>query len=125
MIGDSEAGDHAGPLNPSLTRQELCAKAEDLAVEITRWNAWRVEGNSHENPQDAQALQALAMTLLELLDLQRGSRQAAHSELTRAVTLLGYVLQDTLRQRQDAAQEQLEDALFLRTHGLRLETDTP
>jgi len=54
--------------NPSLTRQVLCAQAEELAVELARWKVWSVEGHTHENLQEAQAMQALAMGLVELLD---------------------------------------------------------
>ena len=110
--------------NPSLTRQALCAQAEELAVELARWKVWRVEGHTHENLQEAQAMQALAMLLVELLDDVHGSPAAVHTELARAVSLLGYRLHargtGTAPQALYAnADAQGDDAEFLRTHGLR------
>ena len=115
-----------GPLadNPSLTRQALRAQAEELAVELARWKVWRVEGHTHENLQEAQAMQALAMVLVELLDDVHGSHAAVQTELARAVSLLGYKLQahgaeavpETLCTNVEASGD---DAAFLRTHGLR------
>lgn len=115
-----------GPLadNPSLTRQALRAQAEELAVALARWKVWRVEGHTHENLQEAQAMQALAMVLVELLDDVHGSHAAVHTELARAVLLLGYTLQapgaatvpEILGANVEAAGD---DAAFLRTHGLR------
>ena len=115
-----------GPLtdNPSLTRQALRARAEELAVELARWKVWRVEGHTHENLQEAQAMQALAMVLVELLDDVHGSHAAVQTELARAVSLLGYRLQargaetapEILCANADASGD---DAEFLRTHGLR------
>ena len=110
--------------NPSLTRQALCAKAEELAVELVRWKVWRVEGQAHENLQEAQAMQALAMVLVELLDDVHGSRAAVHTELARAVSLLGYALQASgvgtaPKALWANAEAQGDDAVFLRTHGLR------
>ncbi len=111
--------------NPSLTRQALCAKAEELAVELVRWKVWRVEGHTHENLQEAQAMQALVMVLIELLDDVQGSPTAAQTELARAVSLLGYTLpargsviaSETQRVKEE---EHREDAAFLRAHGIRL-----
>src|SRR5262245_40389003 len=110
--------------NPSLSRQALCAQAEELAVELARWKVWRVEGHRHENLQEAQAIQALAMALVELLDDVHGSLAAVHTELARAVALLGYRLQargaGTAPERLDTnADTSSDDAEFLRTHGLR------
>ena len=117
-------GDGSLADNPSLTRQALRAHAEELAVELARWKVWRVEGHTHENLQEAQAMQALAMVLVELLDDVHGSHAAVHTELARAVALLGYRLQ---ARGPETAQEILctnadasgDDAEFLRTHGLR------
>ena len=114
--------------NPSLTRRALCAKAEELAVELVPWKVWRVEGHAHENLQEAQAMQALVMVLIELLDDVQGSPTAAQTELARAVSLLGYTLpaqgpviaSETQRLREE---EHREDAAFLRAHGLRLGDD--
>ena len=110
--------------NPSLTRQVLCAQAEALAVELVRWKVWRVEGHTHENLQEAQAMQALAMVLVELLDDAHGSHTAVYTELARAVSLLGYTLQAS--EAEPAPQEpwvnraaQGDEAEFLRAHGLR------
>jgi hypothetical protein len=110
--------------NPSLTRQALCAQAEELAIELARWKVWRVEGHTHENLQEAQAMQALAMVLVELLDDVHGSQAAVHTELARAVSLLGYTLQ--ARGTGTAPQALCtnadtpgDDAEFLRMHGLR------
>jgi hypothetical protein len=115
-----------GPLadNPSLTRQALCAQAEELAVELARWKVWRVEGHTHENLQEAQAMQGLAMVLIELLDDVHGSPAAVHTELARAVSLLEYTLQASGAEPAPQAlwgnaAEQSDDAVFLRTHGLR------
>jgi hypothetical protein len=110
--------------NPSLTRQALCAQAEALAVELARWKVWRVEGHPYENLQEAQAMQALAMVLVELLDDGQRSRAAVHTELARAASLLGYTLDargavpapQPLCPNTDALGD---DAAFLRTHGLR------
>jgi hypothetical protein len=121
---EPEAGEGSPADNPSLTRQALCAQAEELAVELVRWKVWRVEGHTHENLQEAQAMQALAMVLVELLDDVRGSSAAVHTELARAVSLLGYTMQ-TIRAGTAPkvlwanAEEQSDDAVFLRTHGLR------
>lgn len=117
-------GDGSLADNPSLTRQALRAQAEELAVELARWKVWRVEGHRHENLQEAQAMQALAMVLVELLDDVHGSPAAVHTELARAVSLLGYRLQAS---GAETAPEILctnadtsgDDAEFLRTHGLR------
>jgi len=76
-------GDGSLADNPSLTRQALRAQAEELAVELARWKVWRVEGHAHENLQEAQAMQALAMVLVELLDNVHGSHAAVHTELAR------------------------------------------
>jgi hypothetical protein len=110
--------------NPSLTRQALCAQAEELAVELARWKVWRVEGQTHENLQEAQAMQALAMVLVELLDDAHGSPTAVYTELARAVSLLGYTLQAS--KVEPAPQKpwpnraaQGDDAEFLQAHGLR------
>lgn len=110
--------------NPSLTRQALYAKAEDLAVELVRWKVWRVEGHKHENLPEAQAMQALAMVLIELLDDVQGSPAAVQIELARAVSLLGYTLQASgagiaPEALCTTAEAQGDDAAFLRTHGLR------
>ena len=117
-------GDGSLADNPSLTRQALRAQAEELAVELARWKVWRVEGHRHENLQEAQAMQALAMVLVELLDDVHGSHAAVQTELARAVSLLGYRLQargaeiapEILCANADASGD---DAEFLRTHGLR------
>lgn len=120
--------------NPSLTRQALCAQAEGLAVELARWKVWRVEGHTHENLQEAQAIQALAMVLVELLDDVHGSHTAVYTELARAVSLLGYTLQ--VSKAEPAPPEpwvnreaQGDDTAFLRKHGLRFsegaQADTP
>jgi len=114
--------------NPSLTRQALCAQAEELAVELVRWKVWQVEGHTHTNLQEAQALQALAMVLVELLDNVHGSHTAAQTELARAVSLLGYTLQPrgagTAPQVScPNADVQGDDTEFLRRHGLRFGED--
>lgn len=124
-----EQGPYAGdePLvNPALTRRALCAKAEELAVELARWKVWYVEGQAHANLQEAQALQALAMALIELLDEAQGSPTAARTELARAVSLLGYTLHapgtgTMVETQRDSDAEQREDVAFLRAHGLRFE----
>jgi hypothetical protein len=120
--------DGASADNPSLTRRALCAKAEELAVELTRWKVWRVEGQAHQHLQEAQAMQALAMALIELLDDGQGSHAAAQIELARAVSLLGYTLQAGESDPTAAAQRAREaecrdDEAFLRSHGLRLDGD--
>jgi hypothetical protein len=121
---EPDAREESSAANPSLTRQALCAYAEELAVELTRWKVWRVEGHTHMNLQEAQALQALAMVLVELLDDVHGSYTAAQTELARAASLLGYTLQP--REAGTApkvsctnADAQGDDAEFLRRHGLR------
>jgi hypothetical protein len=123
-------GDGLLPDNPSLTRQALCAKAEELAVELVRWKVWRVEGQAHENLQEAQAIQALVMVLIELLDNVQGSPAAAQAELARAVSLLGYALPlpvgssgRVAEVQQVSEAEDREDVEFLRAHGLRLSAD--
>jgi hypothetical protein len=121
-------GDGSSADNPSLTRRALCAKAEELAVELARWKVWRVEGQAHENLQEAQAMQALAMVLIELLDDVQGSHAAAQTELARAAALLGYTLQAGEAGTASAAQrareaEHRDDVAFLRAHGLRLGED--
>ena len=121
---ESDAGEGAPADNPSLTRQALCAQAEELAVELVRWKVWRVEGHPHENLQEAQAMQALAMVLVEILDDVHGSPAAVHTELARAVSLLGYTLQASVagpppQALWTNAAAQGDDAVFLRTHGLR------
>ena len=121
---EPDAGEWSPADNPSLTRQALCAQAEDLAVELARWKVWRVEGQTHENLQEAQAMQALAMVLVELLDDAHGSHAAVYTELARAVSLLGYTLQAHRAEPGPQAlwthmDVQGDDALFLRTHGLR------
>jgi hypothetical protein len=113
--------------NPALTRQALCAQAEELAVELARWKVWRVEGHTHTNLQEAQALQALAMVLVELLDDVHGSHTAAQTELARAVSLLGYTLQShgagTAPKGNCTNADAQDDAEFLRRHGLRFGED--
>ena len=121
---EPEAGEWSPSDNPSLTRQALCAQAEALAVELARWKVWRVEGHTHENLQEAQAMQALAMVLVELLDDVHGTPAAVHTELARAVSLLGYTLQASIAEPAPKAlwadvDVQSDDAVFLRTHGLR------
>lgn len=101
--------------NPALTRRALCAKAEELAVEMARWKVWRVEGKAQASLREAQAIQALLMVLIELLDDIQGSPAAVLVELTRAVSLLGY----TLGAEADTEAEQRDDATFLRLHKLR------
>lgn len=125
---EPDAGDGPPAHNPSLTRRALCAQAEELAVELARWKVWRVEGQAHENLQEAQALQALAMVLIELLDDVQGSHTAAQTELARAVSLLGYTLQagdsGTAAETQPVGDaEYHDDVAFLRAHGLRLSDD--
>jgi len=114
--------------NPSLTRRALCAKAEDLAVELVRWKVWRVEGLAREQVKEAQALQALLMGLIELLDDVQGSATAARTALERAIALLGYAWppQDApaTPASQRSQEERREDAAFLRQHGLRFDDDT-
>jgi hypothetical protein len=122
--GEPYAGDGWPADNPPLTRQALCAKAEELAVALARWKVWRVEGQTHENLPEAQAMQALAMVLVELLDDVRGSHAAVHTKLVRAVSLLGYTLQaiggeTTSKALRADAEEHGDDAAFMRTHGLR------
>ena len=117
-------GDGSPADNPSLTRQALYAKAEDLAVELVRWKVWRVEGHKHENLPEAQAMQALAMALIELLDDVQGSPAAVQIELARAVSLLGYTLHvrgagTTPQALWSNVEAQGDDAVFLRMHGLR------
>jgi len=121
---EPEAGEWSPADNPSLTRQALCAQAEELAVELARWKVWRVEGHTHENLHEAQAMQALAMVLVELLDDVHGSPAAVHTELARAVSLLGYTLQAIGAGAAPKAlwantEVQGDDTVFLRTHGLR------
>jgi hypothetical protein len=121
---EPEAGEWSPADNPSLTRQALCAQAEELAVELARWKVWRVEGHPHENLLEAQAMQALAMVLVELLDDVHRSHAAVHTELARAVSLLGYTLQalgaeTAPKALWSNAEEQSDDAVFLRMHGLR------
>ena len=125
---EHDAREGAPAANPSLTRQALCAQAEELAVELARWKVWRVEGQTHANLQEAQAMQALAMVLVELLDDVRGSHTAAHTELARAVSLLGYKLQPrgagtAPKVSCTNADAQGDDAEFLRMHGLRFGED--
>ena len=116
--------------HPALTRQALCAQAEALAVALVRWKVWRVEGHPDENLQEAQAMQALALALVELLDERQGSPAAVHTELARAVSLLGYTLE--ARGAGTAPQPRCpptdapgDDAAFLRTHGLRFSETAP
>ena len=121
---EAGAGEGLPAAHPSPTRQALCAQAEELAVELVRWKVWHVEGHTHKNLQEAQAMQALAMVLVELLDDVHGSQTAVHTELARAVALLGYTLhargEETVPQALWAnAAEHGDDAAFLRTHGLR------
>ena len=127
--GEPYAGDAWPADNPPLTRQALCAKAEELAVALARWKVWRVEGQTHENLQEAQAMQALLMVLVELLDDVHGSPAAVHTELARAVALLGYTLHasgaGTASQEVRADAEEHDDAAFMRTHGLRFCEDAP
>jgi hypothetical protein len=118
-------GDGLPRANPSLTRRALCTKAEDLAVELVRWKVWRVEGHAYENLQEAQAMQALVMGLIELLDDVQGSPTATRTELARAVPLLGETLPAlgaviTSEIQRVRAAEHREDAAFLRAHGIRL-----
>ena len=121
---EPDASEESPADNPSLTRQALCAQAEELAVALARWKVWRVEGQTHENLQEAQAMQALLMVLVEILDNVRGSHAAVYIELARAVALLGYTLHASgARTASPAlgaeAEEHGEDATFLRAHGLR------
>lgn len=117
-------GSWAGDDNPALTRRALCAKAEELAVEMVRWKVWRVEGNAQASLREAQAIQALLMVLIELLDDMQGSPAAAQAELARAVSLLGYTLQ-VLGADAAAEAEQRDDSAFLKAHGLRFDDDLP
>ena len=110
--------------NPALTRRALCAKAEELAVEMARWKVWRVNENAQASIREAQAIQALTMVLVELLDGLQGPLAAARVELTRAVSLLGYTLQ-VLGVDAAAAAQQGDDAAFLRAHGLRFAEESP
>jgi hypothetical protein len=101
-----------------------------LATELVRWKVWRVEGQTHEHLQEAQAIQALAMALVGLLDDVHGSPASVHTVLAKAVALLGYTLQargpGPGPQEPSATAAALDDdALFLRTHGLRFEADAP
>ncbi len=128
--GEPYAGEAWPADNPPPTRQMLCAQAEALAVALARWKIWRVEGQTHANLQEAQAMQALLMALVELLDDVYGSSTAVHTELARAVALLGYTPHDsgteTAAQARSAnADEHADDTAFLRTHGLRFGADTP
>ncbi len=110
--------------NPALTRRALCAKAEELAVEMVRWKVWRVEGNAQASLREAQAIQALLMVLIELLDDLQGSPTAVQSELSRAVSLLGYTLQ-VLGVEAGLDPERHDDAAFLRAHRLRFADESP
>lgn len=110
--------------NPALTRRALCAKAEELAVEMVRWKVWRVEGHSQASLREAQAIQALVMVLVEILDDLQGSPTAMQAELTRAVSLLGYTLQAMGTDASTAA-EQRDDSAFLRAHRLRFADEFP
>jgi len=128
MMREQEPYEGDGPSahHPALTRRALCAKAEELAVELARWKVWHVEGQAHANLQEAQALQALAMALIELLDDVQGSHGAAQTELARAVSLLGYTLHPGEARATAEAQrlreaEEYDDVAFLRAHGLRLD----
>ncbi|MGE3538698.1 MAG: hypothetical protein AB7N91_14870 [Candidatus Tectimicrobiota bacterium] len=125
MAWEHEPQDHneSADDNPALTRRALCAKAEELAVEMVRWKVWRVNENAQASVREAQAIQALTMVLIELLDDIQGSLAAAQVELARAVSLLGYTLQ-VLGADAVAEAEQREDAAFLRAHGLRFEPGT-
>jgi hypothetical protein len=96
-----------------LTRQALCAKAEELAVELVRWKVWHLAGRESEEARAAQAMHALAMVLIELLDSVHGSYAAAQVELARAALLLGA-----------PRSEAQDDAAFLQAHGLRFEAET-
>lgn len=127
---EPDAREGAPAANPSLTRQALCAQAEELAVALARWKVWRVEGYMHANLQEAQALQALAMVLVELLDDMHGSHTAARTELARAVSLLGYTLQPhgagtAPKVSCTNVDAQGDDAEFLRRHGLRFGENAP
>jgi hypothetical protein len=99
-----------------------------LATELVRWKVWRVEGQPDANLQEAQAIQALAMALVGLLDNVHGSPASIHTELAKAVALLGYTLHASgagpgLQESWATAEAHGDDALFLRRHGLRFEED--
>jgi hypothetical protein len=84
----------------------------------------------HANLQEAQALQVLVMVLVEILDDVRGSRAVVHTELARAMSLLGYTLQAsgaaTASQEPWAdVEEHRDDTSFMGTHGLRFCEDEP
>lgn len=94
----------------ALTRQELLLYAEELAVEVARWKAWCIEANvtdATDTIDEAQAIQGLAMALIELLAGPHGSRATARAECARVTSFL-------------AAQD---DGAFLRTHRLRFTED--
>lgn len=91
----------------ALTRQELLLYAEELAVEVARWKAWCIEAKVTDTIDEAQAIQGLAMALIELLAGQHGSRSTARAECVRVTLFL-------------AAQD---DSAFLRTHRLRFLED--
>lgn len=91
----------------ALTRQELLLYAEELAVEVARWKAWCMEAKGTDTIDEAQAIQGLAMALIELLAGQQGSRATARSECARVTLFL-------------AAQD---ERAFLRTHRLRFPDD--
>jgi len=91
----------------ALTRQELLLYAEELAVEVARWKAWCIEEKVTDTIDEAQAIQALTMALIELLSGQHGSRAMARSECARVTLFLAHE----------------EDSGFLRTHRLRFTDD--
>jgi hypothetical protein len=91
----------------ALTRQELLLYAEELAVEVSRWKAWCIEAKRTDSIDEAQAIQALTMVLIELLAGQHGSRATARSECARVTLFLAHD----------------EDRGFLRTHRLRFADD--
>ena len=91
----------------ALTRQELLLYAEELAVEVSRWKAWCIEAKVTDSIDEAQAIQALTLALIELLAGQHGSRLTARAECARVTLFLAHE----------------EDSSFLRRYRLRFADD--
>jgi hypothetical protein len=119
----------------ALTRQELLLYAEELAVEVARWKAWCMEEKVSANIDEAQAIQALAMALIELLSGRQGSRATARAECARVTSFLAPTAPQPLAPQEVLAEAPLhlseprcrrsEHSDFLRTHRLRFDEDRP
>jgi hypothetical protein len=138
-VGSMERGwfgpEESPEAHRALTRQELLLYAEELAVEVARWKAWCMEEKVSATIDEAQAIQALAMALIELLSGQQGSRATARAECARVTSFLTPTVPEVLAPREVPAQTlphtsepqriHPENSDFLRTHRLRFDEDWP